>query len=392
MLCVFLGNAGKAPGNGGNDLAPTPSVFPFFGGLRRPVALVAGARAFSCVLAERAGHRRLRQRPVAAQGDSQQSSPLARRGIVWSFRILGGKDHGAQRSGPRPGNEVFALLGRTGTGQCPVVAACDWLLPPCRFGRPWRAVVSRVCPATLQIAEVRGTNRYDGIMTEHDPRCPCCVSVEDVKFSPWRGSSYDTSPIGIKILVMGESTYEPREYEAGQFKREYECLGSSWFPHKNLLAYSEGLWSDPHFASKWIGLFLDRPPRDLEDRKRVVNSVAFWNYADVMLTSSGKPPGKGDLKTANRKLRSVLSALQPRLVVFLSTRLWSNLAEGCDPFDQDRVKETELYEMFEMKDLDLNFLHFPHPRGRYWKNDMVRSKFRSAIVKLDGKIPSNWVL
>ena len=255
---------------------------------------------------------------------------------------------------------------------------------------PLAAVVSRVCPATLQIAEVRGTNRYDGIMTEHDPRCPCCVSVEDVKFSPWRGSSYDTSPIGIKILVMGESTYEPREYEAGQFKREYECLGSSWFPHKNLLAYSEGLWSDPHFASKWIGLFLDRPPRDLEDRKRVVNSVAFWNYADVMLTSSGKPPGKGDLKTANRKLRSVLAALQPRLVVFLSTRLWSNLAEGCDPFDQDGVKETELYEMFEMKDQGLNFLHFPHPRGRYWKNDKVRSKFKSAIAKLGGKIPSDW--
>src|ERR1039457_5800558 len=33
----------------------------------------------------------------------------------------GGKDHGAQRSGLRPGNEVFALLGRTGTGRCPVV-------------------------------------------------------------------------------------------------------------------------------------------------------------------------------------------------------------------------------------------------------------------------------
>ena len=27
----------------------------------------------------------------------------------------------------RPGNEVFALQGRTGTGQCPVVAAFDWL-------------------------------------------------------------------------------------------------------------------------------------------------------------------------------------------------------------------------------------------------------------------------
>jgi hypothetical protein len=32
----------------------------------------------------------------------------------------GGTDHGAQRSGPRPGNEGFALLGGTGTRHCPV--------------------------------------------------------------------------------------------------------------------------------------------------------------------------------------------------------------------------------------------------------------------------------
>ena len=35
-----------------------------------------------------------------------------------TFRTPGGKDHAAQRSGPRPGNEVFALRRRTGTGQC----------------------------------------------------------------------------------------------------------------------------------------------------------------------------------------------------------------------------------------------------------------------------------
>ena len=35
-----------------------------------------------------------------------------------TFETPGGKDHGAQRSGPRPGNEVFALLDKTGTGQC----------------------------------------------------------------------------------------------------------------------------------------------------------------------------------------------------------------------------------------------------------------------------------
>src|ERR1019366_8396639 len=62
-----------------------------------------------------------------------------RRGIVQFFWISW-----AERTTKRsevvraPGNEVFALLDRTGTGQCPVGAAFDWLLPPCRFWRRGR--------------------------------------------------------------------------------------------------------------------------------------------------------------------------------------------------------------------------------------------------------------
>src|ERR1035438_1837653 len=48
-----------------------------------------------------------------------------------------GKNREAQRSGPRPVNEVFALLDKTGTGQCPVAvhrhvalhSRCLWLRP-----------------------------------------------------------------------------------------------------------------------------------------------------------------------------------------------------------------------------------------------------------------------
>ena len=38
--------------------------------------------------------------------------------VLWD---LSGLDHGAQRSGPRPGNEVFALRDKTGTRHCLVV-------------------------------------------------------------------------------------------------------------------------------------------------------------------------------------------------------------------------------------------------------------------------------
>jgi hypothetical protein len=43
----------------------------------------------------------------------------AKRPAQQTLGIPGGEDHGAQRSGSRPGNEVFALLGRTGTRHRP---------------------------------------------------------------------------------------------------------------------------------------------------------------------------------------------------------------------------------------------------------------------------------
>src|ERR1019366_8889594 len=58
------GSAGEAPGNGGNDLAPTPSVsFLFFWkGYGNPMLLLPGSGAFSCVLAE-PGRGRVEQPP-----------------------------------------------------------------------------------------------------------------------------------------------------------------------------------------------------------------------------------------------------------------------------------------------------------------------------------------
>ena len=60
--------------------------------------------------ARRVAHRPTPARGHAAAGRAEQAELI--------FENLGGKDHGAQRSGPRPGNEVFALRDKTGTRQC----------------------------------------------------------------------------------------------------------------------------------------------------------------------------------------------------------------------------------------------------------------------------------
>jgi hypothetical protein len=65
--------------------------------------------------------------------------PAPTRNWPATLEDAGGRSHGAQRSGSRPLNEVFALRRRTGTRQCLVVAASTgpgsypvFRLPPAR--------------------------------------------------------------------------------------------------------------------------------------------------------------------------------------------------------------------------------------------------------------------
>jgi hypothetical protein len=77
--------------------------------------------------------------------DAGRYHPTEARGRRWRLALASGtgpakfwtpgeKDHGAQRSGPRRGNEVLALLYRTGTGPCPVGVTGTSL---CRGFRLW---------------------------------------------------------------------------------------------------------------------------------------------------------------------------------------------------------------------------------------------------------------
>ena len=85
---------------------------------------------------------RWRPKPTRSTGRPGGRGPprgiAARHGIVCFFWFWAGKGHAAQRSGPRPGNEVFALRDRTGTGRCPVVAASAGFFRPWDFGDPGR--------------------------------------------------------------------------------------------------------------------------------------------------------------------------------------------------------------------------------------------------------------
>ena len=91
-----------------------------------------------------------------------------------------GKDHGAKRSGPHPGNEVFALLDKTGTGQC-LVAVTGTSLSTAGvfvFARPapappptWPGPALAVLVAT-STAVLPATSAVEG----GQPERPCLVA------------------------------------------------------------------------------------------------------------------------------------------------------------------------------------------------------------------------
>ena len=112
--------AHRESGNGGNGSSQTLSVFCFLGEVRGDPLLLLPSGLLSCfrVLAgsvAAVGSRTPRSWAAPRQGTGTVLAGATGRG---TFPPPGGKDHGAQRSGPRPGNEVFALRDKTGTRQC----------------------------------------------------------------------------------------------------------------------------------------------------------------------------------------------------------------------------------------------------------------------------------
>ena len=96
------------------------------------------------------------------------------------FPPQAGKEHGAQRSGPRSGNEVFALLGRTGTGRC-LVAVPDTSLSTAGvfgFARSNGSDASNLAGTGLAVlaAVLPASPRIPGKPGHRERQCPQQVS------------------------------------------------------------------------------------------------------------------------------------------------------------------------------------------------------------------------
>jgi hypothetical protein len=179
---------------------------------------------------------------------------------------------------------------------------------------------------------------------------------------------------------MGESTYLGK-WTKEEYQNQREKYGAASFV-KEILQYRDEEWTS-RFWTIWIGGLLGRPATMCE-RKMVLDSVAFWNYADCLLDGLNGPPGQDDLDQANEKLRKVIARLEPELVILMSNRLSSNLFRGKDNFAMNPTPEHRKVWKGCVEGVEFSFLSINHPRG-FREEDRVA--IRDAIEGLGGHQP-----
>jgi hypothetical protein len=131
--------------------------------------------------------------------------------------------------------------------------------------------------------------------------------IEGLYFCPWEGPNYENSIFGMRILVMGETTYLGLNDTIEQYEKRRKRFGPRYFIQTDILPYRNGAWT-ASFWTRWINGLLGRETCCLRERQMVLDNVAFWNYADgPPLKDKRTGPPKEYKEIANRKLRQIIT-------------------------------------------------------------------------------------
>lgn len=137
-----------------------------------------------------------------------------------------------------------------------------------------------------------------------------------VRFVPWVGDHYDHGfEPGIRLLILGESHYDPGESRefTKQVVQDYLDSEANKFFTNIHQAISGLAYSDPNF-----------------DRRKFWHSVAFYNFVqDDSIEGPRAPPTQEMFFASYPAFREVLNQLVPTHVLALGERLWTNMP----PFD-----------------------------------------------------------
>lgn len=164
-------------------------------------------------------------------------------------------------------------------------------------------------------------------------------TMENIFFKPWFGEDYETGGIfGKKILVVGESHYCGHCEGCGDVANAEEC--AEFTTDHCIQPLLEG------YTAGWTGTFhkfersLVGHETDLNESRKIWNSVAFYNYIQKAMDGPRTSPDWTDFRDAEAAFFETLDSLHPDVVIVWGVgRMFDNMPGG------DRWREGESLEV-----------------------------------------------
>ena len=205
----------------------------------------------------------------------------------------------------------------------------------------------------------------------------------NVFFKPWIGSDFEKGGIfGKKILILGESHYCKENLcpDCGKVENADECAE---FTSKNCIEkYLEGSTENWTPTFRKFERSLVNHETDMEESKRIWNSVAIYNYIQRAMDKARKAPEWVDFRNSDKAFFEVLDELQPELMlVWGVTRMYDNLPGG----DRWAAGEELIIDDYKVKNgyyhlsngNKVRVLWVYHPSTGYawdWWNKIIRTE------------------
>jgi hypothetical protein len=206
--------------------------------------------------------------------------------------------------------------------------------------------------------------------------------MRDMKmFDPWKGCNYEQS--APRILAVGESTYFG-SLSSNEFHEQYERDRGDWFNKWLREKFITGEENAVYFTKLLNSLARSSPEtteEKLDLRKKGLNSIAFYNYFDVILEAVGRAVPREATTTAPEKFQGVMEALRPDLAIVTSFRVRDYMKKSSG----FRFANREMIGRYEAAERTLGnhtalFLFLPHPRyAKLWKTEDIRSAVSDCL-------------
>lgn len=185
--------------------------------------------------------------------------------------------------------------------------------------------------------------------------------MSKINYKPWVGKNYSTGYQGKKILVLGESHYDP----SGEIDEEL----TQWVIRD--IAYEPGgqsyLATFTCFERAIAGKQMTQ-----EERENFWESVIFYNYLQIPTTGPRTTPDSEDWGRSADAFAKLLETYMPDCIIVWGARLYNNLPDlgglACKiQLDNGDAADYWIYTIKNKEIPALKIHHPSSPTGRCWE-------------------------